>query len=492
MQSKFRFLYLALLALGCSSKADDPSETSSAAVTTFPCAIDRILDAKCRTCHADGGQVGTPFQFTSPEVLYQPGRLPGDGSKLLGSIMSERIHHVDGQNPMPPLNMPQLDPGELALLDSWLSQGAPPGASCNGGGGGGAPNGGGQPGYGGSVPGGGQPSYGGSIPGGGATGSGGIVGGGATSNGTGGTPPSDGDGGTYVPVDPNDCDTVEVRARADGSGTPFPVPVGTSELYQCFSYNIPPTATNQAISFKPLIDNPAVIHHWLLYKMSTPQTNGITSPCLGSHLDGQLLAGWAPGAGEWTLPADVGVDLGSGNFLLEIHYNNYGTTNETDRSGVEVCRAKVARKNTATISWLGNDTFGFATPGIPPLTQDAPIVGACKPNITTPIHILKSWPHMHKHGRRMDAEIHRADGTIEPLFDKPFDFNSQIQYDTPAILNTGDWIKTTCHFNNDTVGTIGFGEATTVEMCYNFTLAYPPNSLIAGIGVHSNVCLGQP
>jgi len=482
MSLQFRILALALLGMACSpTNADLPPGTQSSALTSFPCEVDQVLQSKCRVCHSEGGLTGTPFYFTSPDVLQQPSKIPVDDGKAIGQLMAERIHGVG--NPMPPPNMPQLSDQELAVLDGWLHAGAPAGAACTGTGGGTVTGNGGT--------GNGSVVGSGGLAGGG---SGGVVGDGTGGSeiGTGGTPPMDGDGGAYVQVDPNECDPVEIRARKDVAGTPFPVPVGTSELYECFSYNIPPGATNQAITFKPLIDNPKVVHHWLLYKMSTPQTNGVTSPCLGTHLDGQLLAGWAPGAGPWLLPSDVGVDIGDGNFLLEIHYNNYGTTDETDRSGVEMCRAKTARKNTATLSWLGNDTFGFATPGIPPFTKDAPIVGACKPVITEPIHILKSWPHMHKLGRRMEAQIHRADGTIEPFFDKPFDFNTQIQYDIPEVLNPGDWIETTCHYDNEGAATIGFGEFTSQEMCYNFTLAYPANALIAGIGVHSNVCLGQP
>jgi hypothetical protein len=488
MLSRFVLLALALVGVACSpASADPPPESGSqlAALSGFPCEVDQVLQSKCRPCHSEGGLTGTPFHFTSPDVVQQVSRIPASGGKQIRQLIDERIHGVG--NPMPPATMPQLAPEERGILENWLRQGAPSGSTCSAMGIGGQTGSGGGAGFGGGViGGGGAVGIGGSVVGGG-----GAVGFGGSTVGAGGAA-RDGDSGVYVAPGPNDCDTVEIRARQDASGAPFPVPVGTSELYQCFSYNVPPGATNQAISFKPIIEHPNLIHHWLLYKMATPQTNGVTSGCLGTHLDGQLLAGYAPGAGEWLLPEDVGVDIGSGNFLLEIHYNNYGTTNETDRSGVAMCRAKVARKNTATISWLGNDTFGFATPGIPPATADAPIYGACKPNITQPIHILKSWPHMHKHGRRMEVEIHRANGTVEPFFDKPFDFNAQIQYDTPGILNPGDWIKTTCHFANDSPGMIGFGEATTVEMCYDFTLAYPANALVAGIGVHSNVCLGQP
>jgi hypothetical protein len=38
---------------------------------------------------------------------------------------------------------------------------------------------------------------------------------------------------------------------------------------------------------------------------------------------------------------------------------------------------------------------------------------------------------------------------------------------------------------------VGFGEATTSELCYNFVVAYPPRTLIGG-GLHNNSCIVAP
>ena len=100
---------------------------------------------------------------------------------------------------------------------------------------------------------------------------------------------------------------------------------------------------------------------------------------------------------------------------------------------------------------------------------------------------------MHLMGRSMRAEIHRAGGTVEPVFDELFDFNNQIQYDIPRIVNPGDSILTTCRFMNTSPNLILFGERTTEEMCYNFVVAYPANSLVSfPQGIHSNSCQGPP
>lgn len=463
------------------------------------------IERNCYECHGEVPKA-SPMSLVTYAQTQVKGRnvnthsAPGHADKPTWELMKERIH--DSANPMP--QGKTLSPQDMAVLDNWFNQGAPAGDACAPG----TPGAGGAVGAGGGFVGGGgsviYPPGGGGAPigGGGSIGAGGNIGGGGGGGqiGGGGVVGAGGavvigQGGSGAAPQTGDCNMIEVRARADATGAPFGVPVGTSELYQLFHYHFDLGGATQALSFHPVIDNPQVIHHWLLYMATNDQTgaNGTSEGTIGFHSNGILMAGWAPGAGDWNLPPDVGEQItmtGAGDFLLEVHYNNYTNTNQTDRSGVQICAGKVARPNTASISWLGNDLFF-----IPGSTPDAPIAGRCKPNppLTAPVHILTSWPHMHKMGRRMTAEIWRSTG-VEPLFDKPFDFNNQWQYATPAIINPGDSILTTCHFNNPTPAVVSFGEATTTEMCFNFTLAYPAGKLIslgAG-GIHNNECVGAP
>jgi hypothetical protein len=286
-----------------------------------------------------------------------------------------------------------------------------------------------------------------------------------------------------VPVEPDasECDFFDVTARADGSGAPFGVPSG--EQYYCFSYHVDVEAGAQGLAFYPQIDNAQVLHHWLLYKMATPQTNGAVSACLGTHQDGELLAGWTPGANPWFLPAHVGMELGGGDFILEVHYNNSGAPT-TDSSGLRVCKAKEQRPVTAGISWLGTEAIF-----IPPGAQGFEVPSNCAAPFTEPVHVLTTWPHMHLLGRRMSATVTRADsGAVEPLFDVPFDFDYQAQWDIPTILQPGDSIQTSCWYDNPTGNFVGFGESTTTEMCYNFVVAYPADTLRVPGLLHSTSC----
>lgn len=83
----------------------------------------------------------------------------------------------------------------------------------------------------------------------------------------------------------------------------------------------------------------------------------------------------------------------------------------------------------------------------------------------------------------MNTVVKRSNGMMEEVFDKPFDFNSQITYvlDQPIVLQPGETIISTCTFNNTTNANVGFGPSTQQEMCYNFTMSYPAKALDNGV-----------
>jgi hypothetical protein len=315
-----------------------------------------------------------------------------------------------------------------------------------------------------------------------ASGTGGLppAAGGTLGAGSGGAPPGSG-GGVGVPLD--GCDyPIEFHARKDASGAKFPVPEGTIDLYECFAFKVDVPAGVQATRFVPMIDQSRVVHHYILYKMMVSQADGATSPCVGLHRDGIFLDGWAPGQSGVTLPDDVGMDIGTGDFMMEIHYNNFGASTE-DATGIKVCGTRTPRPNKATVSFLGTEAVF-----IPPASKGVTASSNCTPaGQQGPITIVRSWPHMHLLGRHMKADILRANGAVESLFDKAFDFSSQMGYPTPAVINPGDSIKTTCTWDNPGTNTVTFGEGTQSEMCYNFTVAYPAQALVS-FGLHTTSC----
>ena len=88
----------------------------------------------------------------------------------------------------------------------------------------------------------------------------------------------------------------------------------------------------------------------------------------------------------------------------------------------------------------------------------------------------------------MKVTINRAGGTADVIHDLPFDFNTQTSYPLTAVMNAGDTITTHCDYSKPST----FGQATTAEMCYFFTVYYPAHVLeTPGIGtfIHGpNTC----
>jgi hypothetical protein len=82
---------------------------------------------------------------------------------------------------------------------------------------------------------------------------------------------------------------------------------------------------------------------------------------------------------------------------------------------------------------------------------------------------------MHTKGIHQTVVINRANGMKETIHDQPFDFKNQISYALSVDLNAGDTVTTTCKYN----GPASFGEKTSDEMCYFFTLYYPAGALRA-------------
>ena len=219
--------------------------------------------------------------------------------------------------------------------------------------------------------------------------------------------------------------------------TPYAV---NNEHYVNFYFDAPWPADAQGISFESVFDgHPEIVHHWLLYTTGNgffppPQPDGaVESFANGSHFGATLVAGWAPGGNNGVnLPPDVGLDINgqSRKLVMEIHY--FANSALTSRSGVKVCTTKTPRPNLATVSWLGTESISV------PARAQGTASGTCAPSANQPIHILRSWPHMHRIGTHMKTVINSCGRRLpKSCVDEPFNFNTQISYDTPTTIKPG-------------------------------------------------------
>ena len=430
---------------GSAGSGAQPSGRQSTGSTPLPCEVEQAVRRNCQSCHASRPLSGVPMALVTLEDFRQPA-VTNAGLEV-HQLANMRIHDTARPMPPPPQVLPATDKTTLEL---WLAMGGPAGNACGSGG------------------------TGSGGTGSGGTGSGGTGAGGTGAGGAGGMPPDQ--GACY-----------ELRAHAPTSkAAPYSV---SSEHYVNFFFDAPWPADAQGISFEAVFDeHPEIVHHWLLYTTAggIQRPDGAVESGSGSHSGAALVAGWAPGGNNGlNLPPDVGLDINgpSRKLVMEIHY--YANGSFTSRSGVKVCTAATPRKNLATISWLGTLNISIA-----PRAQGV-ASGKCTPSTSQPIHILRSWPHMHRTGRHMKTVINRANGSTETLLDEPFNFNTQLSYDTPAVINPGDTLTTTCTYQNDGASTVRYGAATDNEMCFNYVTAWPANQLkhVPNTGAVANPCM---
>lgn len=411
-----------------------PPDAPSGSGAEIPCDVATILDSQCVSCHDETPRYGAPMSLRTWDALHAAALT--DPSRAVYELLAERAAHET--RPMPPPPNPPLTPDEVETLRAWASQGAPAGAACD------------------------EP------------------------------PPTDPGVAPAEPPPEETCDhDIELRAHfshGPEDGGPFRVPRATDH-YECFYFRPPWNGDAHGLSFRPLVGDDRVLHHWLLYvQEGAVFTDGDHDQCNGRHEDAALVAGWAPGGQPYELPDGVGMHLPSGQnnmFVLEIHYNNSaGYADALDRSGVRICATEDRRPNTAGMQWLGTEGLLMALPGRHERS------GTCRPNLAAPVHILSSSPHMHRRGVRLRTEIHRVGGGVDVLIDEPFAFENQIIYDTPATVNPGDSLVTTCTFEHEG-GLTNFGPGTDDEMCYNFVVAWPHGALSTGGSLTGaeNACL---
>lgn len=279
---------------------------------------------------------------------------------------------------------------------------------------------------------------------------------------------------------------------------PFEVSVG--EHYEQFYFQVPWPANSVATRFGGKLDNIPVLHHWLLFTTGRSSalagTHEITSGSQIGDSGVELIAGWALGGKNVEFPSDMGLVLPSSGMLnASWHYYNRSDSVQKDSSEVQVCVVdRSMRDKILSMSWLGTEDLGGAS-GMP-AHQRSNYSGTCQNRSSAPITIWGFLPHMHQLGRHMKSVITRAGGTTETVFDKPFDFNSQLHYplDPMLVLQPGDRITSTCTFDNQTDNGVPYGPSSNQEMCYQFTFAYPANALenhVFSLTGAQNTCWGD-
>jgi hypothetical protein len=94
--------------------------------------------------------------------------------------------------------------------------------------------------------------------------------------------------------------------------------------------------------------------------------------------------------------------------------------------------------------------------------------------ITRSMHVLSTWPHMHRIGTEFHSSVISASGLRQPLVDvNPWRFDVQQVYPVEKDLIAGDSIETTCVWRNDSDEYVLPGPAIGNEMCGQVLMVWP-------------------
>ncbi len=258
--------------------------------------------------------------------------------------------------------------------------------------------------------------------------------------------------------------------------------------YRCFLLDVGNTDTTWISGMQAIVDNTAIVHHVVLF-----QPNGVDDlfdggdPYAGFACSGvgqanwSTLGAWGPGANPTVLPDGMGIRLEpNAQVLLQMHYVDSfeGADQESDQSGYglvftdDVTHEAINYAAGPTSFTLQAGDADATVRKMYPWNEDA--------------LVLAVWPHMHLLGTGFSERVAHADGSETCLMEMDgYDYHNQVtaNFLEPVAMADGDTLKLTCTYDNsaenpnqhfDPPQDIRFGEGTTDEMCFGFTLVATP------------------
>ena len=266
---------------------------------------------------------------------------------------------------------------------------------------------------------------------------------------------------SFVSGAPPEAGWVRVSFRVDPQ-----IPAG-NEQYVCLVLDAPPLAGRFLRSVRWTPPGGAVaIHHATLYGFRGDHASGPVS-CAMQPEGTALVHVYTPGAVPLALPPGVALELppDTAGLAVEAHALRLAD-GAADTSFVELLLTDGRPDHVA--GWVDDRA---PVPTIDPHT-DVASTGRCRFGAT--VHVVSTWPHMHRAGKSFYGSVVRHDGRRESFVELDhWDFSHQGMYPRDVTLEAGDAIETLCVWANPTDSPIFPGSLSTDEMCNQGLYVWP-------------------
>jgi Copper type II ascorbate-dependent monooxygenase, C-terminal domain len=224
---------------------------------------------------------------------------------------------------------------------------------------------------------------------------------------------------------------------------------------------------------------------------------GAPSPA-GALVPPRTLTVWAPGITGGYLPRGTGVRVEPGSkIVMQMHYNTVNVEPTPDQSGLEIRYVDAVEREALTLFFLN---FSWPSPGGMPIPAGDPsvtvqhtsdvdgsmrFVRSERVGITTdkPFALHSVYMHQHVLGKFNSLELIRENGTEVKLIDIrnwDFDWQDEYTFENEIIVQPGDQFRLTCNWDNSAANQqfvngeqlaprhVEFGEGTFDEMCVSY------------------------
>lgn len=277
--------------------------------------------------------------------------------------------------------------------------------------------------------------------------------------------------GTKPPASPPENATIEESAGDSEDQVRFQIKVAPNnqpgqEAYRCFRLDAARLRglPVRSVRWTPPQGN-VIVHHATLFASTNQGALGGMN-CNDNEGSSAVLHVYTPGAVPLSLPPGVAMALpdDTHRLILEIHALRQ-EAGEAEPLQLEI-ELEQAPLHLAT--WMDIRAW------VPDIQPHSAVESTARCQMSEPIRLVSTWPHMHFTGSHFLGQIVRASGEKEELIRvDSWDFSHQPLYPRDVALAPGDAIQTTCAWHNATDQVVRAGVLSSEEMCNQGVIVWP-------------------